>query len=751
MLHRFSRLIVAPAVLLAVTLAGCLGSSETVSVTERPEPIPSTEEPVDTSTAPIIAMPAGYDTVQARRFDQGKMWTFDDPPTAYFASTYDFDPDAQWFEQARLGALRFGSSCSASFVSPHGLIMTNHHCGRESISSVSHEEENLLESGFWARRAEDERPVPDLYVEQLVEIEDVTNRVYNREGRRSNDATGQSRQQRANQLEEQLTEQAKQRDEQLQVDVVALYNGSRYSAYTYRRYDDVRLVMAPPLKLGFYGGSHDNFTYPRFALDVAFFRAYDADGEPLETEHYFGWSTEGAEPGDAVFAVGNPGSTSRLNTVSQLQFERDVTLPQQLTYLRERADLLDRYVTQHPNLAEGYDLRNTFFSIENSIKASEGQLRGLKNPYLIARRTAAEQALLDSIATTDSLDRKYGDVITQVQQLQQSKRVTARRSSAFTYFTSSQLSSRVITRGIYGYFHDQLRRRGAPEERLQEIRDQAMTIANWPAGVEEAFIAARLREIRNALGANDPTVSRLLKDRSPEQLARSLAQNSALTDSTRFRSLLETGYLSSDDPSVPVIEAIAPLFFTFNQQQQDFNATEQNLNARLARARLAVGGDRVPPDATFTLRIADGVVGGYAYNGTQAAPFTNFYGLYDHHFSYRDDAWMLPDAWLDPPDAFDLATPLNMVSTNDISGGNSGSPLLSKELEIVGLIFDSNIEALPNQYLYTDQVARAISVDVRAILEVLEDFYGADRIARELRSGELYRTEEEAETQAAAQ
>ena len=751
MLTRFSRALLIPTLLLAVMWAGCLGSSETVTVTQRPEPIPSTEEePTDTTAEPTVVMPAGYDTVQAQRFDQGKMWTFENAPTEYFADTYNFDPDQQWFDRARLGALRFGSSCSASFVSPNGLIMTNHHCGRESISKVSEEGENLLDNGYWARRVEEERTVPELYVEQLVEIEDVTARVYGREGR-TNDATGQSRQQRANQLEERLTQQAKQRDEQLQVDVVALYSGSRYSAYTYRRYDDVRLVMAPPLKLGFYGGSDDNFTYPRFAFDATFFRAYDDEGNPVETENYFEWNTDGAQPGDAVFAVGNPGSTSRLNTVSQLKFERDIMLPQQLGYLRDRSQILDRYVAQRPDSAEVYDLRNLYFSIQNSIKSSEGQLRGLNNPYLIARRTAAEKGLLEAIESTDSLDQKYGDVVRQIQQLQQSKRVTSRRSSAFTYFTSSQLSSRVLTRGIYGYFHDQLRRRGAPQDRLKEIRDQAMTIENWPAGVEEPFIAARIREIRDGLGASDPTVSRLLKNRTPEQIAQSLAQNSALTDSTQFRQLIEDGYLSSDDPSVPIIEAIAPLFFTVNQQQQDFNSTEQNLNARLARARFAISGARVPPDATFTLRIADGVVGGYEYNGTRAAPFTNFYGLYDHHYSYQEEAWMLPEAWLDPPSDFDLSTPLNMVTTNDITGGNSGSPLLNKELEIVGLVFDSNIEALPNEYLYTDQVARAISVDARAILEVLEDFYEADRIAQELRSGELFRTEEEAEAQASAQ
>lgn len=748
MLRRFSASLLIATFALALTLAGCTGSSETVSVTQRPEPIPSTETPADTTDEPVIAMPSAYDTVQAQRFDQGKMWTFEDPPVEYFSTTYDFDPAQEWFEQARLGALRFGESCSASFVSPNGLIMTNHHCGRESITKVSKSGENLLDEGFWAESLEQERKVPELHVEQLVEIEDVTDRVYGRDDRRrSNDATAQGRQQRANQLEEQLTQEAKKRDAQLTVDVVALYNGSQYSAYTYRRYENVRLVMAPELKLGFYGGTDDNFTYPRFALDVAFFRAYDDEGEPLETPNYFEWNTSGAQEGDAVFAIGNPGSTSRLNTLGQLEFERDVALPRQLDYLRHRADLIDTYIQQHPDSTEAYDLRNTYFSMDNSIKGMGGQLRGLRDPYLIARRAAAEKALQDTITSTDSLRQQYGDIVTRIQQLQQSKRVTARRASAFTYFTSSQIGSRILTRAIYGYYHNQLQRRGAPQDQLQEIRDEALTIEDWPADLERQFIATRLHEIREGLGASDPTVQRLMRDRTPEEIADQLVQNSALIDSTRFADLLSDGYLNSDDASVPVIEALAPIFFTINQQRQDYNATEQNLNARLARARRTVRETQVPPDATFTLRIADGVVRGYEYNGTRAPAFTNFYGLYDHHFSYQQDAWTLPDTWLDPPAAFDFGTPLNMVTTNDIAGGSSGSPLVNKNLEIVGLVFDSNIEALPNKYLYTNRVARAISVDARAILEALSDFYEADRIAEELRTGTLYPTEEEAEAQ----
>ena len=737
-LSRASGLLVFATLLL---LTGCLGSSETVTVTQRPEPIPSTEEDtVRQAEEPVVAMPAGFDTVRAQRFDQGKMWTFENPPLTYFENRYGFEPDTAWFNKARLGALRFGGNCSASFVSPNGLIMTNHHCGRESISEVSRPGEELLDTGFYAQNVEAERRVPELYVEQLVAIDDVTQRVYEAEEQRtvqSGDATAQFRQQQVQRLQEQLTQQAKQRDERLRVEVTGLYSGSRYSAYTFRRYEDVRLVMAPELQLGFYGGSPDNFTYPRYNLDVAFFRAYNDEGQPLQTNNYFSWDTSGAEEGDAVFVIGNPGSTSRLNTVSQLEFEREFTLPSQHEALQHRADILQSYVRSQPDSASAYELRNLYFSIENSIKSTRGHLRGLHDPYLIARRAAAERTLQREIMATDSLRSAYGDVINQIDLLQQSKEPTARKSAAFSFFTSSQLGSRILTRGVYGYYYALLRQRGAPADQLADIQEDALDIEDWPAAVEEAFIAARLREMRDALGSSDPTVRRVLQDRTPEAVAQRLVTRSALTDSSLYATILEDGYLGSKDASVPVIQAMAPLYFTVTRQLQDYQSSEDNLNARLARARFSVFKYTIPPDATFTPRIADGVVQGYEYNGTRAAAFTNFYGLLDHYHSYQVPDWDLPERWQNLPDGFDPSTPLNLVTTNDISGGNSGSPLLNQDLEIVGLIFDSNYEALPNEYLYTNRAARAVSVDGRGILEALEHVYNADRVAVELTSGRL--------------
>ena len=738
--------------LLLLFAAGCVATGETAVVTERPEPPPRTEPgrtsaepaPVPAAASPLAAR---FDTVQARRFDSGKMWTFDNPPLAYFEETYGFEPDSAWFNKARLGALRFADYCSASFVSPYGLIMTNHHCGRESITEVSGPGENLLDNGFYAASLEEERPVEDLYVDQLVAIEDVTGEVHAAaEDVRGREDQGRARARRAEAIESRMQNAAQARDSALQVQVIELYNGGRYSAYTFRRYDDVRLVMAPELDLGYFGGDADNFTYPRYALDMAFFRAYGDDGEPLITEHYFPWSEAGADEGDLVFVVGNPGATSRLSTVSQLAFERDYGLPQQLDALQTRSEILNAYIAAYPDSAEAYKLRNRLFSIENSIKNLRGQLQGLREGYVIARRGAAERRLQEGITATDTLRERYGDVLGELEELQISKEAVVDQAGAFTAFGNPDAGSALLTRALYGYVISLLRQRGGDPEQIEEYREEALEIGNVPPEVEEALVAARIRQMQQYLGERDPTVRRVLGGRTPEAFAEDLVARSALTDSARFAQLLEEGYLGSGDPSVPVIEAIAPVFFTYTQQLQDLGSQESDLEAALAQARFALEGTSFPPDASFSLRLADGVVKGYTYNGTLAPPYTTIFGLYGHYYAYGpESAWDLPERWLEAPETLERATPLNLVSTNDITGGNSGSPLLNEDLEVVGLVFDSNIEALPNEFLYTDDAARAVSVDARGILEALDDVYDADRIVLELTTGTRYETEEEAD------
>ncbi len=732
--------------LMAWLVVSCAStSSEMAIITERPEPM---DEPSQRRTT----SPSDRDHEESdpfteiNRFDFGKMWTFDNPPVEYLEETYDMEFSGQWFDLASKGALRFGENCSASFVSPFGLVMTNHHCARESITRVSNESEALIDRGFYAERIEQERQVEDLYVDQLVAIEDVTDQVRSGVPDFQNDEEeADMRQRRIESLERNMTLEAKDRDTTHHVQIVSLYRGGKYSAYTFKRYRDVRLVIAPELKVAKFGGESDNFTYPRYSLDMTFFRVYDYEGNALKPDYFFPWSTNGVREGEPVFVVGNPASTSRLKTVSQLEYDRDYALPQQLEVLETRGQLLKEYYTNYPDDENIDEIRNAYLSVSNSIKALRGQLAGLHDEALMTRKQEMEKALIARINADEVLKDKYGSVLNDIEAVQLSKQATARQSGALTYFGTS-IGSRVLTRALYGYAYSLLKQRGALPDRLEELRSGAAEIKDYPAELEKEFVVARLNEFAKYLGSSDPTLRGLLQGGTPEELATRLVDSTALMDSSSFFAILDSGYLSSKDVSVPVINAMAPLFFTLGQQNDSFSAREENLSEKLAKARLELLGTDFPPDATFSFRLSDGVVKGYDYNGTRAPFQTTFFGMYDHYHTYGPRSeWDLPDRWLSPPTTFDLSTPLNIVSTNDISGGNSGSPLLNANLEVVGLIFDGNIESLSNEYIYRDESARAISVDARGMLEVLDDMYDADRLVLELTRGELATTEDEAD------
>ncbi len=722
---------------LLIYLAGCApGVMEVVQVVNQPlvveEPQPSTDPSVEVPDL-VRSLTVDRFDVDLDRFDGGKMWTFDRPPVEWIAEEYGIETDSVWFSKARLGALRFGTNCSASFVSDQGLILTNHHCARESITEVTGKEEDLLEEGFLAATAVEERKVPNLYVEQLLEISDVTRRVHSasRVVRGDNERV-RARTQKASEIADELTSAAKMRDSTLRVEVIGLYSGERYAAYTYRRYEDVRFVMAPEKQIGYFGGEEDNFTFPRYTLDMAFFRAYDQEGNPADTPEYYKWSMEGVNVEDAVFVVGNPGSTSRFGSVSQLMFERDYTLVQQVEALKKRMEVLQPFIgMDHPD-ADAFE--NMWFTASNSLKALSGQLEGLQNDTLIARRSAAEFEIKEDLFQSDSLSMHYGTLFQELDEIQLSKRAEADRMAAFVFFGTA-IGSRIMTRALYGYYYANLQRRGyIDEEMLNEIREDALDLDNLPLEVDKEIITLRLEELLEALGDQDPTMRSIMGGRSVDSLVTDLVSNTALSDSTRFADLLDKGFLSSEDPMVPVISALAPLYFTAQQQAENFKNREDLLVAELASLRFALYGTDVPPDASFSLRISDGRVSGYTYNGTRAPAFTTFYGLYDHYYAYRNmsGSWDLPERWQDPPKTFDLSTPLNLVSTNDITGGNSGSPLLNQDLEIVGLVFDGNIESLPNVYIFSDRTARTVSVDVRAIWASLQHVYEAERLVKEI-------------------
>ncbi len=679
------------------------------------------------------------DTVRAGRFDNGRMWTFEYPPTAYLTDTYQFSPDEGWFEHARLGALRI-PSCSASFVSPGGLVATNHHCGREHVSAVSRDGEMLLDDGFYAATLEDERPVEGFEADRLTAIHDVTDEIHSAlVGIESDEERAAAREAKLEEVEARILAEYGGEEGGFAVEMISLYNGGRYSAYVFRRYTDVRLVMAPELQMGYFGGDPDNFTYPRYALDFSFFRVYE-DGRPLDTsDAYFPWSVDGVSEGDLIFVVGNPGSTSRIQTVGELEFRRDASDRGILEFINRRIDALQEYYDSDPETAEALDIRNETFSLLNSQKAYTGIISGLYDPVIIAKRQDSQDSFAAAIDGDPDLAAQYGGLLDRMAEIQQEKQAIAAGFGSFLGLQSPVYGSAALVRAIWAFQYLVAQQRGAPEEQAEEFRSELIGVSQQPVELQELLIEARLLDLIANYGESNQMVQALLGGRTPEGAAAVVVSGSVLADSARAAEAVEAGTLSMSDPAIELFSTMLQEFAPFQQTLSTLSTEEEEIAVQLGRARFEIYGSDVPPDATFSLRIADGVVSPYEYNGTMAPIFTTYFGLYDHYYSYGagsdESEWDLPERWLNPPSSFELSTPLNFVATADIIGGNSGSPVLNRDLEVVGLAFDGNIESLSGEYIFLTETARTVAVDSRGILEALSEIYGADRLVEELRAG----------------
>ncbi|HLT48557.1 MAG TPA: S46 family peptidase [Rubricoccaceae bacterium] len=670
------------------------------------------------------------DTVQAGRLDGGKMWLFEDPPYDYLEETYGFRPDAGWFERARLASLRM-PGCSASFVSPHGLVATNHHCAQGSVIEVSAEGEGLLDAGFFARSLEEERPVPGMYMDQLVAIEDVTDEVLAATAGAQTDAERAAALEAATDaVEARLLGERGGEGAGFVVQVVGLYHGGRYSAYTFRRYTDVRLVMAPERALGYFGGDFDNFTFPRYATDFSFFRIYDADGTPLQSPYYFPLAEEGVAPGELVFVIGNPGSTSRGLTVAQLELTRDLYVPTMLRFLDSRIAAIQDYLATDPENPDA--VRGQLFGLLNSQKAYRGRRDALADPYIMARRAAAER---DFRAASP----EAGGLIDRMAALQAERRELAASYRAFATLFNPTYGAATLLRARAAY------------DALQSDTlgfDAVLGQADRPPSVERAYLTDAVALLRAYFAETGRPLPAVLQGPDDAAVADRLLRESALASAASAEVAVEGGALGMDDPAVQLYAAIRQDGADLQSAWAGLGAREADLAQQLGRARFAAYGNTVPPDATFSLRFTDGVVRGYPFNGTFAAPFTTLYGLYDHYYSYCVAAggivttgtgcdWELPERWLEAEDDLDLSTPVNFVSTSDTIGGNSGSPAVNADLELVGLNFDRTVEGLARDYVYLADRGRNVMVDVRVVLEALGSVYGMDDLLAELREGVL--------------
>ena len=691
----------------------------------------------------LVAIPLGLaaqqpsDTIHAGRFDNGKMWTFEYPPDRYFTETYGFTADSAWFAQARLGALRI-PGCSAGFVSPHGLVVTNHHCSREGIVAVTKPGETLLDSGFVAHTLADERRMPDFFADQLLAVEDVTDQIVPQLDRAPNDSVRAAwRREVSLVVQGTLRSRYASAGDSIWVQIVALYNGGRYSAYVFRRFTDVRLVAAPELQMGFFGGDPDNFTYPRYALDFSVIRIYGADGKPYETANWFRWGSDGVKPGDPVFVIGNPGPTSRLKPLSQLEYERAVSVPVQVGFLSTRLNALRDYYAAHRASGDSLDMRNWMFGLSNSLKSAEGRLGALRDPAILARRRDTERQLAESLTVRRDLKDRYGRLLERMADVQRRKTALASPYRAFVNFGNGFAGSALARRALLG-----ARLVRATGDSVAVYSGRLRSIGNLPGELEARFLALELGDIVRAYGAGSPLAQAALNGRpTPEAAAQALLGSSVFADSARVERAVAAG-IPADDPALRLMGALLPALQAFNRDFAAVSAEERELASELGRARFAVYGRTIPPDGTFSPRIADGVVQGYAYNGTLAPPFTTFYGMYDRFGANgAGSEWDLPYRWRIPPGGLELGTPLDFVSTADTYGGNSGSPVVTKDLRVVGFNFDRNIDALVRDYIYLPERGRNVMVDVRAIQAALASVYGARRIVTELTTGRLGETD----------
>jgi hypothetical protein len=517
--------------------------------------------------------------------------------------------------------------------------------------------------------------------------------------------------------------------------VVTFYQGGRYSLYQYKRFSDLRLVMAPEEEISFYGGDPDNFTFPRYDLDLTLLRVYDNDA-PMKTEHFLKWSAGGAKEGDPVFVIGNPGSTGRLLTVAQMEYLRDVTYPATLAQLKRNIAIYHEVISKSEEARRQWE--NQLFYAENSLKAIKGYQAGLLDTAIMAKKKAFERSFLTKINADPKLRVRYGDAWDKIGVALTQERTSAVKARYYGFGGSQLLAWAGILIRIpsEGALPDSARLPSYRGKLLDDARQVVLSDAPVDKELEKMTLAAQLTAAKKDLPATDPYLTAILQGRSPEVAAEALVEGTKLADPAGRKALLDGGasaVASSTDPMIVVARKIAPLSRALAMRNAKLESTASANAERIGQALYAAYGTSLPPDATFTLRISDGVVKGFPMNGTRAPYKTSFYGLYARSAEFDNQPpFRLPERWQTAREKLDLATPFDFASTNDIIGGNSGSPVINQAGEVVGLIFDGNIEQLPNRFIYTDEVARSVAVHSKGITEALRRVYDAGRIADEL-------------------
>jgi hypothetical protein len=664
------------------------------------------------------------------RADEG-MWTFDNPPVKLLQQKYGFTPTQAWLDHLRLSCVRLNDGGSGSFVSPHGLLLTNHHVARGQLQKNSTKDQDYIRDGFYAATPGAEMKSPDLEVNVLQSMENVTPRVIAAlQGAKTPEAEFAKRKAVIADIERESLQKTG-----LRSDVVTLYQGGEYWLYRYKKYTDVRLVFAPEQQAAFFGGDPDNFTYPRHDIDMALFRVYE-DGKPIDSKDYLKWNPKGAKDEELVFVAGHPGSTSRLDTLAQLEVERDLTTPSVLKMLRHRVEVLKQYSSLGPEQAR--EAASDIFGLENSVKAYDGRLKGLRDKNVWDTKRKDEEAFRATVMANPQWKAAYGDAWQQIAQAE--KKAATRLKERWFHSTGSDLVG--LANNIVQYVAeikkpDAQRLPDFHEAQLESLRYEMFSPAPIYPGLEIAKIAGQLEQDVAEMGPNDPFLKIFLDSRTPQEAAETLVKGTKLFDPEFRKKLVDGGeaaVAASNDPMIVLARKLDPLRRELIKWTEDnVESMEQRAGEQIGKARFAAYGKNAYPDATFTLRLSYGQVKGYPMNGTQAPSKTTFYGLYDRAQSFDfQGPWYLPSRYKEGRDKLDLSTPLDFVTTNDIIGGNSGSPVVNRAGEIVGLVFDGNIESLVGDFVYEGETNRTVAVHTAAMTEVLQKLYTTPALVKEL-------------------
>ena len=648
--------------------------------------------------------------------DEG-MYLFNDLPFDLLESRHDFKPDQEWADHLRLSSVRFNSGGSGSFISSTGLVLTNHHVASDTLHKLSTADRNLIDDGFLANSHEQELKAPDLELNQLVSIENVTERV--------NDGVDAS---------VTLEEAAKQRraviakieEESLKAtglrsDVITLFGGAQYHLYRYKKYTDVRLVWAPETAAAFFGGDADNFEYPRYNLDATIMRVYE-NGKPAKLDHFLRWNLKPLENGELVFVSGNPGRTQRIFTVDALKYLRDDRIPYVLDFLRRKEILLQQFGLR--GTEEQRRARDELFGIQNARKAYTGMLGGLQNPETFLVKEKQEQAILEALGNSDE-GKLLRDAWSSVSDVQKTKRSTLFQIAMDLVLIAAE-DQKPIEDRLSGF----------TESSRESLLRSLLSTAPIYEDLEQVKLADEVSLLVEKRGADDELVARVLNGKSPRQLAASLVSGTKLVSVDQRQLVLDGGakaIVESTDPMIKLALALEDEYRRLRAANEEIAETERQAYALVTKATNQVKGTGGYPDATFSLRLAFGVVSGYEEDGQMIEPATDFSGAYEHSASHEGQVdFDLPASWMNSKSKVDLSTQLNFVCTADIIGGNSGSPVVDRKGELVGLIFDGNIQSLTSDYLYTDQQARAVSVSGVGILEALRSVYDAENLVAEI-------------------